>query len=449
MRQALFLSLLPLLTRGVLANTCNARSVSATSTAASAAATYDATADSATVDSEDSASSSAVEGDIATSAIGDGLFARASGSSASGDASAVTSTDSGGASAIPAATSVSSGASGDASFGVSGAVSSGVSGASSGSGGASSAASATSGNAFASSTSTADERMGAQAGTDLVLGEASDNCSCGYKISSLDNQYFPYKFSFAFSSVDDGDADALSDQKWVLNDGDIVGGAANGNRCWGRKDNIYIDGGDLVLKVPKNQTLSSNMSCAEIAFEETNITGGIFQTTAMLSGVDGTCQAFWLNHSIATQYADEVDIEVISSTIDTDGIWYSNWPPNGDPNDPDSLTSVHTNDAVPGLNNSDPRKTYNNYTIAWLDESTNRYYNGAKQDSPTDNQPEHSMIFVINNWSNGGSGWTLGPPTEEDSLLKVKSVLLYYKTANVSQMSDLGGDCQDSDVCTV
>lgn len=28
------------------------------------------------------------------------------------------------------------------------------------------------------------------------------------------------------------------------------------------------------------------------------------------------------------------------------------------------------------------------------------------------------MIFTINNWSNGGTGWTQGPPTGEDSDLR-------------------------------
>lgn len=28
------------------------------------------------------------------------------------------------------------------------------------------------------------------------------------------------------------------------------------------------------------------------------------------------------------------------------------------------------------------------------------------------------MIFTINNWSNGGTGWTHGPPAGEDSNLR-------------------------------
>lgn len=134
---------------------------------------------------------------------------------------------------------------------------------------------------------------GSQMGTDLVLSNPSEDCKCGYSISSLNDEYFPYKFAYTFSVLSDGDAkDGLDAAGWVVNDGKYVGGAANGNRCWGNKDNVNIHSGDLVLTVPKDQTANPHMECAEIAFNETNLFEGVFQTEALLSGVDGTCQAF-------------------------------------------------------------------------------------------------------------------------------------------------------------
>lgn len=134
---------------------------------------------------------------------------------------------------------------------------------------------------------------GSQMGTDLVLSNPSEDCKCGYSISSLNDEYFPFKFAYTFSALSDGDAkDGLAAAGWVVNDGKYVGGAANGNRCWGNKGNVNIDSGDLVLTVPKNQKANPHMECAEIAFNETNLFEGVFQTEALLSGVDGTCQAF-------------------------------------------------------------------------------------------------------------------------------------------------------------
>lgn len=134
---------------------------------------------------------------------------------------------------------------------------------------------------------------GSQMGTDLVLSNPSDDCKCGYSISSLNGEYFPFRFAYTFSALSDGDAkDGLAAAGWVVNDGKYVGGAANGNRCWGNLKNVHIDSGDLVLTVPKNQRANPHMECAEIAFNETNLFEGVFQTEALLSGVDGTCQAF-------------------------------------------------------------------------------------------------------------------------------------------------------------
>ncbi|OWZ65739.1 hypothetical protein AYX15_02804 [Cryptococcus neoformans] len=416
MRPALtLLTLVPYL-GGTFANTCRAADAGTSATTAAAAASSSDASGTSVIGNNLLASSN-------TAAGGAGTTAKAA-SVSNGGGSAVSATDSSAASAATsAAESVFSGDHSSASTSVS---------------------------ARSSSAQSAAYPQGSQMGTDLVLSNPSDDCKCGYSISSLNDEYFPYKFAYTFSALSDGNArDGLAAAGWVVNDGKYVGGAANGNRCWGNKDNVNIDSGDLVLTVPKDQTASPNMECAEIAFNETNLFEGVFQTEALLSGVDGTCQAFWLNHSIATQYADELDIEVISSTIDSDGVWYSNWPPNGDPNNPDSLTSAHTNVPFPGININDPRKTYNNYTIAWLSSSTTRYYNGAKQDSPIDNQPEHNMIFTINNWSNGGTGWTHGPPTGEDSNLRVKSVLLYYRTQDVQDMATLDSSCTDSDVCKV
>ncbi|KIR41273.1 hypothetical protein I307_04347 [Cryptococcus deuterogattii 99/473] len=186
---------------------------------------------------------------------------------------------------------------------------------------------------------TAPYPEGSQMGTDLVLSNPSDDCKCGYSISSLNGEYFPYKFSYTFSALSDGDAkDGLAAAGWVVNDGK---GVSNGGV-------IERGGWDL--------------------------SGFLRQLIPMVSGtVTGP------------------------------------------------LTEI----------------------------STTRYYNGVKQDSPTENQPEHTMIFTINNWSNGGTGWTHGPPTGEDSNLRVKSVLLYYRTQDVRDMAALDSSCTDSDVCKV
>lgn len=235
-----------------------------------------------------------------------GTFAntcRAAGAASSSDASgmsvignnllASSNTAAGGAGTTAKAASVSSGGGSAVSATDSSAASAATSAAESVFSGDHSSSASTSVSARSSSAQSAAYPQGSQMGTDLVLSNPSGDCKCGYSISSLNDEYFPYKFAYTFSALSDGNArDGLAAAGWVVNDGKYVGGAANGNRCWGNKDNVNIDSGDLVLTVPKDQTASPNMECAEIAFNETNLFEGVFQTEALLSGVDGTCQAF-------------------------------------------------------------------------------------------------------------------------------------------------------------
>lgn len=259
MRPALtLLTLVPYL-GGTFANTCRAADAGTSATTAAAAASSSDASGTSVIGNNLLASSN-------TAAGGAGTTAKAA-SVSNGGGSAVSATDSSAASAATsAAESVFSGDHSSASTSVS---------------------------ARSSSAQSAAYPQGSQMGTDLVLSNPSDDCKCGYSISSLNDEYFPYKFAYTFSALSDGNArDGLAAAGWVVNDGKYVGGAANGNRCWGNKDNVNIDSGDLVLTVPKDQTASPNMECAEIAFNETNLFEGVFQTEALLSGVDGTCQAF-------------------------------------------------------------------------------------------------------------------------------------------------------------
>lgn len=259
MRPALtLLTLVPYL-GGTFANTCRAADAGTSATTAAAAASSSDASGTSVIGNNLLASSN-------TAAGGAGTTAKAA-SVSNGGGSAVSATDSSAASAATsAAESVFSGDHSSASTSVS---------------------------ARSSSAQSAAYPQGSQMGTDLVLSNPSDDCKCGYSISSLNDEYFPYKFAYTFSALSDGNArDGLVAAGWVVNDGKYVGGAANGNRCWGNKDNVNIDSGDLVLTVPKDQTASPNMECAEIAFNETNLFEGVFQTEALLSGVDGTCQAF-------------------------------------------------------------------------------------------------------------------------------------------------------------
>ncbi|WWC91383.1 uncharacterized protein L201_006327 [Kwoniella dendrophila CBS 6074] len=299
-----------------------------------------------------------------------------------------------------------------------------------------------------------------------------ENCDCGYKVSGLGDIYMPFKFQFNFSSIPDSAAfsgeDDLKEFGWRINQGHHVGGpSSNGTKWDGTKlipENIYqclgdpsslsVKNGNLQLIVKGGQTPSDHMNCPEIIHNNETLYG-IFQSEIQFSDVTGTCQAFWLNHTIAGQYADELDIEVLGGAINkpndnqpNPGLWSTNWDPNGNPNDPLNLTrSSGANDNfLPTPFPNDPTKGFNTYTIAWVPgEYSPRYYNGQEVNSPTLYNAIHPQELTVNNWSNHVKGWS-GEVPQEDSIMLVKSVLFYYRT---EQFQSLPEGCKAEDVCIV
>lgn len=90
-------------------------------------------------------------------------------------------------------------------------------------------------------------------GIDFVFFNFLDDCKCGYFIFLFNDEYFFYKFVYIFFVFFDGNVrDGFVVVGWLVNDGKYVGGVVNGNRCWGNKDNVNIDLGDLVLIVLKD-----------------------------------------------------------------------------------------------------------------------------------------------------------------------------------------------------
>ncbi|WVQ93361.1 hypothetical protein IAU59_000429 [Kwoniella sp. CBS 9459] len=289
----------------------------------------------------------------------------------------------------------------------------------------------------------------------LELQDIGKDCECGYKVKSLDSFYFRKRFSFDFGTLPTQtfqSADALVDQGWIIKDSasHVGGPTEEGHQCLGDPSSLSIDGGALQLTVKSGQTLSSSMKCPEISHADPAL-HGVFQAEMQLSPVEGTCQAFWLNHT-SKLTADELDIEVIGGTHKVmgaggagPGIYSTSWEPTSDPNKPNDIIHTHGLEPFPDIETNDPTETFNKYTIAWLPTSQQRYYNGIAVNTTTQYNAVNPMNATLNNWSNGNPGWSGALPTT-DSVLKVKSVLFYY---NTETEHDLKEGCSEADVCEV
>ncbi|WRT68892.1 uncharacterized protein IL334_005874 [Kwoniella shivajii] len=306
----------------------------------------------------------------------------------------------------------------------------------------------------------------------LELKEPSKKeCGCGYNVSAFGGFYMPYRFAFDFSTVEDKDftgPDDLLEYGFRINKGHHVGGPSSTgtsetgesepiNQCLGDPSSVSFNNGSLLLTMKANQVLSGEMKCPEVIHNNSTLYG-IFQSEIQLTDTPGTCQAMWLNHTDSAAWGDELDIEVIGGAIlspnaqkTPPGLYSSNWDPMGDPNFPlDSTKLPHTfgkdGNKQPDPFPSDPTGDFQKFAIAWLPgDYSPRYYNGKEIGSPKQYNAIHPQELSINNWSNGSPGWSAGPPTQ-DSKMRVRSVLFYYRT---EEQQDLIQGCKLEDICEV
>lgn len=69
------------------------------------------------------------------------------------------------------------------------------------------------------------------------------------------------------------------------------------------------------------------------------------------------------------------------------------------------------------------------YRIDWTKNFTAFYLDGALQKKYTTNVPNKPGSWIWNNWANGDSSWSMGPP-KEDNIMKIQSIVMYYNTSN-------------------
>ncbi|WVQ64161.1 uncharacterized protein L199_002323 [Kwoniella botswanensis] len=300
-----------------------------------------------------------------------------------------------------------------------------------------------------------------------------EDCKCGYKVSGLGDIYMPFKFQFNFSDIGDAGPfsgpDDLKQYGWRINQGHHAGGpssngtvwdAASGKlvdepiyQCLGYPESVSVQGGNLHLTMKGGQTPSGEMKCPEIIHDNATLYG-IFQADIQLDNTPGTCQAFWMNHTIPGQYADELDIEALGGSMleptteqPLPGLWSTNWEPNGNPNEPLVLNhTTGTDGKSPTPFPNDPTADFNSYIIAWVPgEYSPRYYNGKEIASPSQFNAIHPQEATFNNWSNNNKWWS-GLVPQSDVTMKVRSVLFYYRTEEIQSLID---GCKEEDVCTV
>jgi len=214
----------------------------------------------------------------------------------------------------------------------------------------------------------------------------------------------------------------------IAMDDKLIGDQENGapyNHIF-QAENVFVQNGYLNIKVPGGQTPASAtdqaISSGEVYTEVSDILYASVRTHAIFSTVPGTCQSSFF-YASDTQ---ETDIEFLSdptSTGNTDGtadVHFTNQPTNGG-----GVTSAEA--AAPANVGS----TVHEYRTDWTANFTAFYIDGVLQQTFTTNVPSQAGPWLWNNWANGNTGWSAGPPAQ-DSLYKIQKIDMYYNTTTTT-----------------
>ncbi|ORX40204.1 concanavalin A-like lectin/glucanase domain-containing protein [Kockovaella imperatae] len=289
-------------------------------------------------------------------------------------------------------------------------------------------------------------------------GVVDKSCPCGYVLTEYGNAYYPYYKLVTFDSLPVGplkSANGLESLGFDISDEIYIGGTGPGNTTSvGHYYNIHIakqskakDASHIMqLIVPGGQRAPGNLSGAEIHSSQA-FTGGVFTAEMQMSGIVGTDQSMFTYHAADNSDdgpQDEQDIEILAAYLfkagkngTPPGVELTNW----DPTDPEN--EKHSDTIVPFP--QDPTKSFHNYTIAWLNQTTQYYFDKTLLKSPKGYYSYHPSYLYLNNWSDADPEFTLGPP-KKTVIQQVKSISMYYHTA--AQPGILAG-CSMNQACLV
>ncbi|KFA52775.1 hypothetical protein S40293_01005 [Stachybotrys chartarum IBT 40293] len=283
----------------------------------------------------------------------------------------------------------------------------------------------------------------------LVLPFAGADCQCGYSIKNDGGDGRRLLFMDLLESDFTETEDISLDTDWVRQSFNVSAEAGRGE--FGKAflpDNIKIhrtedDDTGLGLRVARG-TDSEFVPVAEIDTSRVDLLWGSYRAGMKLSGVEGTCAAFFW----------EIDIEFLSREFDHDSSIY-----------PIHLVIQSRQSAMAGFDAQatgtykrvnlrfDPTAGFHEYRFDTVPGHVTFYADSEKiAEMQGAAVPSSAGHLILQHWSNGNPLWSGGPPAE-DALLTVSYVKAYFNSSDDGRRTDLAGRCaavdEDGGPCDV
>ncbi|QRV95786.1 glycoside hydrolase family 16 protein [Ceratobasidium sp. AG-Ba] len=246
-----------------------------------------------------------------------------------------------------------------------------------------------------------------------TLAERQSSCACGYK----DSTGAVWRESFV-SDFTTGWSTALSQNFYKFTWGETHANVPYSMQYTDANVYGYNDG--LGLKTSAYSG-SGAVKTAGIGTLRSDILYGSFRMRAAVPSVPGVCFGFFTYQS-DTQ---EADIEFLSS----DANYYQTVHQTNQPGlvNGNTDTNAYKMITIPGADFT----AFHEHRLDWLPGSTKYFYDGTLKNTVSKNSPTVASSILANVWSDGGSGWTKGPPTK-DAIATVYYIKGYFNSTSLS-----------------
>ncbi|KAK6425373.1 hypothetical protein LTR95_016277 [Oleoguttula sp. CCFEE 5521] len=189
-------------------------------------------------------------------------------------------------------------------------------------------------------------------------------------------------------------------------------------------------GGDPGLQlVVRKDVVDGMVTGAELATNRTDILYGTFRVGMKVTGINGTCSAFfWYRND-----THEIDVEYLSKNTSIVNTILQSGAAAAQGFDAAGTSTYQKYDVDLSLSDE-----YHEYRYDWFPDRVDFYLDGTKVSTYNENVPDAPGHLLLSHWSNGNAGWSMGPPGE-DAVTTISYVKSYFNVTSGSEVPECDG----------
>ncbi|CAO1614873.1 unnamed protein product [Sympodiomycopsis kandeliae] len=201
-------------------------------------------------------------------------------------------------------------------------------------------------------------------------------------------------------------------------------------------DQVSLTSSGLALTVspPADLTNGSSVPCAGVYSKTQDFGFGSYHLTAKASEPNGAVNAFFVYKNDTS----EVDMEYVSRDAG-DGTQFIRNTVKPQIYGDNGKASPLTYDAMVYQGDGSISDEFHDWAFKWNSDSVTFAFDGNTTGSLTTNVPQDPGLFALSAWSDGGKGYSQGPPTSNATFLISQVWVLYNSSTSPVPVSNYNG----------